>query len=138
MRRQAGGGSVAVAKPGRELGGREDRKVACQDEQALVASHQIRAPVDGESQWVVVLGVPGANDRGAMMILGEEDVMQSTPVLDSAGRRRSPAPMPSFREGRAPKNEDSRGLGGAGERLELLGVEGPDDPLVSGMPPPPA
>ena len=31
--------------------------------------------------------------------------MQSTPLLDSAGRRRSPATTSSFHEGRAPRNK---------------------------------
>jgi site-specific recombinase XerC len=34
--------------------------------------------------------------------------MQSTPLLDSAGRRRSPATTASFHEGRAPRNKGLR------------------------------
>jgi site-specific recombinase XerC len=38
----------------------------------------------------------------------EEDFMDSTPLLDSAGRRRSPATTSSFHEGRAPRNKGLR------------------------------
>jgi hypothetical protein len=35
----------------------------------------------------------------------KEDIMQSVPLLDSAGRRRSPATLPSFHQGRPPRNK---------------------------------
>jgi integrase len=38
----------------------------------------------------------------------EEDVMQATPLLDKAGRRRSPATTASFHEGRAPRSKGRR------------------------------
>jgi integrase len=38
----------------------------------------------------------------------EEDVMQSTPLLDRAGRHRSQATTASFHEGRAPSNKGLR------------------------------
>ena len=38
----------------------------------------------------------------------EEDVMESLPFLDCAGRRRSPATLSSFHQGRAPRNKGLR------------------------------
>jgi len=38
----------------------------------------------------------------------EEDVMESLPLLDCAGRRRSPATLSSFHQGRAPRNKGLR------------------------------
>jgi integrase len=38
----------------------------------------------------------------------EEDVMESVPLLDCAGRRRSPATLSSFHEGRSPRNKGLR------------------------------
>jgi integrase len=40
--------------------------------------------------------------------LPEEDIMQSTPLLDRAGRRRSPAATSSFHQGRDPSNKGLR------------------------------
>jgi site-specific recombinase XerD len=41
-------------------------------------------------------------------IVSREDVMESVPLLDCAGRRRSPATLPSFHEDRAPRNKGLR------------------------------
>jgi site-specific recombinase XerD len=38
----------------------------------------------------------------------EEDVMESLPLLDCAGRRRSPATLSSFHQGRSPRNKGLR------------------------------
>ena len=38
----------------------------------------------------------------------EEDVMESLPLLDRAGRRRSPATLSSFHLGRPPRNKGLR------------------------------
>jgi hypothetical protein len=38
----------------------------------------------------------------------EEDVMESVPLLDCAGRRRSPATLSSFHQGRWPRNKGLR------------------------------
>src|ERR1019366_3525356 len=38
----------------------------------------------------------------------EEDVMESVPLLDCAGRRRSPATLSSFHQGRSPRNKGLR------------------------------
>ena len=38
----------------------------------------------------------------------EEDVMEPVPLLDCAGRRRSPATLSSFHQGRAPRNKGRR------------------------------
>jgi hypothetical protein len=45
-----GGRSVALSEFGREVCGREDREVATEDEEVLVAGHEVRAPADGESE----------------------------------------------------------------------------------------
>jgi hypothetical protein len=37
-----------------------------------------------------------------------EDLMESVPLLDRAGRRRSPATLSSFHEGRPPRNKGLR------------------------------
>jgi site-specific recombinase XerD len=42
------------------------------------------------------------------IVVSREDVMESVPLLDCAGRRRSPATLPSFRQGRAPRNKGLR------------------------------
>jgi hypothetical protein len=41
-------------------------------------------------------------------IVSREDVMESVPLLDCAGRRRSPATLPSFHQDRAPRNKGLR------------------------------
>src|SRR6202011_6126594 len=38
----------------------------------------------------------------------EEDVMESVPLLDCAGRRRSPATLSTFHQGRPPRNRGLR------------------------------
>src|SRR5258708_4032900 len=38
----------------------------------------------------------------------EEDVMESVALLDCAGRRRSPAPLSTFHQGRPPRNKGLR------------------------------
>jgi hypothetical protein len=40
----------------------------------------------------------------------EEDLMESAPLLDRAGRRRSPATLSSFHQGRLPRNKGLRYL----------------------------
>ena len=55
----------------------------------------------------------GFPPRGASRIQGvhprpEEDVMESVPLLDCAGRRRSPATLSSFHQGRSPRNKGLR------------------------------
>jgi hypothetical protein len=40
--------------------------------------------------------------------LWEEDPMTESAVLDSAGRRRSPATMPGYHAGRSPRNKGMR------------------------------
>src|SRR5260370_27540603 len=41
-------------------------------------------------------------------IVSREDVMESVPLLDCAGRRRSPATLPSFHQDRQPRNKGLR------------------------------
>jgi len=38
----------------------------------------------------------------------KEDVMESTTLVDTAGRRRSPATLPGYHQGRAPRNKGLR------------------------------
>lgn len=45
---------------------------------------------------------------GFIVIVPREDVMESVPLLDCAGRRRSPATLSSFHEGRMPRNKGLR------------------------------
>src|SRR5690242_4891562 len=47
-------------------------------------------------------GIPGVHPRP------EEDVMEPVPLLDCAGRRRSPATLSSFHQGRVPRNKGLR------------------------------
>jgi hypothetical protein len=44
----------------------------------------------------------------APIVVSREDVMESVSLLDCAGRRRSPATLPSFHQGRAPRNKGLR------------------------------
>jgi integrase len=59
---------------------------------------------------VAGVGRTDPSERGT--ILGfdrpEEDAMESVPLLDCAGRRRSPATLSSFHQGRSPRNKGLR------------------------------
>jgi hypothetical protein len=43
-----------------------------------------------------------------IIVFQKEDVMESLPLLDCAGRRRSPATLSSFHAGRPPRNKNLR------------------------------
>jgi hypothetical protein len=58
--------------------------------------------------WVVLHpGATGRDDAGVDHRL-QEDVMETAPLLDCAGRRCAPATLPSFHQGRPPRNQGRR------------------------------
>jgi integrase len=76
------------------------------------------------------------------MIVGfdrpEEDVMESVPLLDCAGRRRSPATLSSFNQGRTPPNKGLRYPPDPPTVEEIIAVmraagEGPDGIRLRGV-----
>jgi hypothetical protein len=83
-----GGCSATLTELGRELCWRENRNVVAEDEQVLVAGHQVRPLPDREGEQVVVVGVAGADRRWAWRILGEDCVV-ADPVGERGGLLRS-------------------------------------------------
>jgi integrase len=51
---------------------------------------------------------PAGRDDGVVNHRPKEDVMESAPLLDCAGRRRSPATLPGYHRGRPPRNKGLR------------------------------
>ena len=49
-----------------------------------------------------------AGDDGMVNHRPKEDVMESAPLVDCAGRRRSPATLPGYHRGRPPRNKGLR------------------------------
>jgi len=56
----------------------------------------------GERQGAAERDDPSVNHRP------KEDVMESTQLVDCAGRRRSPATLPGYHRGRPPRNKGLR------------------------------
>jgi hypothetical protein len=67
----------------------------------------------------------------------EEDVMKSVSLLDCAGRRRSPATLSSFHQGRSPRNKSLRYPADPPTVEEIIAVmrAAGDSPEVSGYAP---
>jgi hypothetical protein len=63
--------------------------------------------------------------------------MESVPLLDCAGRRRSPATLSSFHQGRSPRNKGLRYPADPPTVEEIIGVmrAADDSPEVSGYAP---
>jgi hypothetical protein len=57
----------------------------------------------------------------------KEDVMQSTTLVDTAGRRRSPATLPGYHQGRPPRNKGLRYPADPPTVEEIIAVMGPVD-----------
>ncbi|MHB8659998.1 MAG: tyrosine-type recombinase/integrase [Solirubrobacteraceae bacterium] len=57
------------------------------------------------SENVVVFADAGEDDGEIVIRRSKEDVMESVALLDCAGRRRSPATIPSFHRGLSPRNK---------------------------------
>jgi site-specific recombinase XerD len=74
----------------------------------------------------------------ALIIVSREDVMESVPCLDCAGRRRSAATLPSFHQGRSPGNKGLRYPADPPPVEEIIAVmraagDGPDGIRLRGV-----